>query len=108
MTTKKKSPSITERVVVVGSEGYGLCYGRIRATDDEIVASKSVTVYRVRHVARWYTSKPGGISSLIVDGPTTGSRIGAEAPSQLVLNVRNVFFCSDAAIEAFDAMVPAS
>lgn len=108
--TNSKKTSITspvERVVVIGTDGYGLVYGRIRATDAEIVASKSCTVYRCRHIARWYGGL-GGITSLVATGPTTGSRIGAECPSALVTSIRNVFFCSDVAIAAFDAMVPAS
>ncbi|MGL4444385.1 MAG: DUF6948 domain-containing protein [Alsobacter sp.] len=95
-----------ERVVVIGNDGYGLYYGRITATDEEIAIGRAVRVSRCRHIAHW-KGDPGGITSLAAGGPRSGSRIGRECPSALITGVKNVFDCSEEAAARFDDM-PAS
>jgi hypothetical protein len=94
-----------QRAVIIGSGTYGLCYGFISATDDEIVKFTAVRVTDARHIA-YYRTVPGGLTSLAVFGPHDGSRIGAPCPSALVMNVKNVFDCSPEAVEKFSAMAP--
>lgn len=102
---KKKSG---ERMAIIGNEGYGLYYGRVIATDEEIMKSKSVRVYECRHIRYWY-GKPGGITSLAAFGPcgprVAENRIGAPCPSTLITEVKAVHECSPEAVAAFAAVV---
>jgi hypothetical protein len=108
LTNHERNTDMSEktRVVIIGNDGYGLYYGRITATDEEIARNKAVRVYRCRHIAHW-KGDPGGITSLAATGPHRGSRIGKECPSALVTGVKNVFECSADAVGRFDDM-PAS
>jgi hypothetical protein len=94
------------RPVIVANSSYGLYYGRITASDEEIAKHGCVRVSRCRHIAHW-KGDPGGITSLASTGPQRGSRIGKECPSALVTAVRNVFDCTIEATLRFDDM-PAS
>lgn len=100
---------MNKRYVIVGNERYGLYCGWTSATDAEVVATKSIRLDKCRHICRWY-GKTGGITSLAAYGPCgpsmMESRIGAEAPSQLLQGVVNVIDCTDAAIAAFERIVP--
>lgn len=97
----------TERVVVIANDGYGLYYGRITASDEEIARTRAVRVSRCRHIAHW-KGDPGGITSLAATGPQRGSRIGKECPSALVTGVKNIFDCSAEATARFDDMAPSA
>ena len=102
MATKKTKG----RAVIVGHGNWGLVYGRISASDAEIVKAKAVRVSACRHIAHW-KGDPGGITSLAATGPRAGSRIGKPTASALVVDVHAVWDVSDEAVRAFDAM-PAS
>lgn len=93
------------RKVIVSNDGYGLYYGEVEASDDDIAAKRAVRVFNIRHILRWYGGT-GGITSLAAWGPKIGkdNRIGAPAPSGLVTGVKNVFEVSPEAAAAFEAV----
>lgn len=103
MTKTKKPLKTAPRHVLVGNERYGLYIGIATATDDEIVASKSVRLTGCRHVARWF-GRTGGITSLAAHGPCgprkMESRIGAPSDA-LLTGVVNVFSLTPEAVAAF-------
>ena len=55
-------------MAIIGHGSYGLTYGEIRATDEEIVRDKAVRVFHARNIRYWY-GKNGGITSLAAYGP---------------------------------------
>ena len=89
---------------IVGNGPYGLWFGRVIATDEEIVASRAVRLYAARNIRYWYGRK-GGVTSLAAHGPCgprqQESRIGAEIESTLLLDVKAIHKCSDAACQRF-------
>lgn len=101
MTKKIKTK---KRYVIVGNQSYGLYYGQTDATDGDIAETKSVRIEGCRHICHW-RGKTGGITSLAAFGPcgpkVAESRIGAPAPSALVMGVVNVFDVSAEAVKAF-------
>ena len=103
MTKKSSSP----RMCIVGNGPYGLWFGEVRATDKEVVESKSVRLYQARNIRYWYGRK-GGITSLAAFGPcgsrVAECRIGAPIASTLLLDVKAVHECSPEAVAAFDAV----
>lgn len=92
------------RWVIVGNGPWGLWFGQVEATDAEIVASKAVRLFRARNIRYWY-GRSGGITSLAAFGPcgkrAAESRIGAEIPSTLLLDVKAVHDCTPEAVDAF-------
>ena len=104
MQKKKAAKKSGERYVVIGAGSWCLWYGRIRASDAEILKTKSARVYDCRHVRYWYGGT-GGITSLAAWGPcgprVKESRIGAPCPSSLITDVRAVHECSPEAVTAF-------
>jgi hypothetical protein len=99
-----------KRHVIVGNQSYGLYFGETDATDQEIAETKSVRLENCRHICHW-RGKTGGITSLAAFGPCGPqvklSRIGAPAPSSLLMGIVNVLDCSDEAVKAF-AMIEVS
>lgn len=108
MPKAKKKQKTQTRHVLVGNQSYGLYIGETDATDQEIVASRSVRLRNCRHVAKWY-GRTGGVTSLAAHGPcgprANDSRVGAPADA-LLTGVVNVFDLSPEAIAAFAAIVP--
>ena len=51
------------RWVIIGNGPWGLWFGQIEASDDEIIEKKAVRVYRARNIRYWY-GRHGGITSL--------------------------------------------
>lgn len=100
MATKNKKM----RFVIVGNKSYGLYYGETDATDASVVETESIRLTNCRHIAQWY-GKTGGITSLAAHGPcgpnVSKCRIGAPAPSNLLLGVVNVIDCTSEAIANF-------
>lgn len=98
MATKKQ----TGRWVIVTSQYRDLYYGLITATDKEISETHAVRVERCRHIAYW-TGPKGGLTSLAVEGPAAGSRIGGET-SVLITGVAHVLNVTEAAQVRFAAV----
>ncbi len=94
--------------VLVGNSNHGLYIGETDATDEEILATKSVRLHNCRHVARWF-GMTGGITSLAAHGPCgprkMESLVGAPCRA-LITNVVNVFRLSHTAQTAFEDIVP--
>lgn len=105
----KKKAARKLRPVIVGNERYGLYYGLVDATDDEINKKKAVRMTACRHVCRWYCAEAGGITSLARIGPdpTKGNRIGGPADAFLT-GVVNVYDCTPEAAKAFDGIEPSA
>lgn len=105
---KVKSAAVKRkrRTVIIGNDKYGLYYGDVEASDEEIIAKKAVRVYGCRHIAYWQGGT-GGITSLAAWGPKVGgdSRIGAPADA-LITGVVNVLDVSADARVAFAMAVP--
>lgn len=99
-----KTENRKKRHVIVGNQSYGLYFGETDATDSEIAETKSVRLENCRHICHW-RGKTGGITSLAAFGPcgpnVRQSRIGAPAPSSLLMGIVNVIDCSDEAVKAF-------
>ena len=91
---------------IVGNGPWGLWFGRVIATDAEIAKTHSVRLFEARSIRHWYGRK-GGITSLArygLCGPRmTQSRVGGEAESTLLLEVKAVHLCSAAAAATFRA-----
>ncbi len=102
MATKNEKKH--RRHVIVGNQSYGLYFGETDATDAEIAETKSVRLDNCRHICHW-RGKTGGITSLAAHGPcgpnVKQSRIGAPAPSSLLMGVVNVLDCTDEAVKNF-------
>lgn len=100
-TKKMKEAKRTRRAVIVGNGPYGLYYGQVEATDEEVLQERSVRVYECRHIARWKGGR-GGITALAATGPDAdGSLIGAACPSSLLTDVKAIHDVSDAAQARF-------
>lgn len=101
-TSTKNAPA--RRTVIIGNQSYGLYLADVEASDADIIASKSVRGYNVRHICHWQ-GKTGGITSLAAFGPcgpkVGESRIGAPAETALLMGVVNVLDCSQEAIANF-------
>jgi hypothetical protein len=94
------------RKVIIGSGSYGLYFGEIEASDEEIIAKKAVRLFGCRHIRRWYGGT-GGITSLAAWGPKANkdNRIGAPATSALITNVVNVYDVTPEAAAAFESVL---
>jgi len=105
MTTEKNAGAWS----IVGNGPYGLWFGRVIASDEEIAESHSVRLYDARNIRRWYGQK-GGISSLAAHGPCgprqQESRIGATIESTLLLDVKAVHRCHEEAVLRFAEVQP--
>ena len=92
------------RWVIVGNGPWGLWFGQIEDDDVAIATSHSVRLYRARSIRYWYGRK-GGITSLAaygLCGPRKDeSRIGAEIESNLLLDVKAIHDCTEAAVASF-------
>lgn len=106
-TAAKKTQKPARRTVIIGNDKYGLYYGDVEDSDDQIIAKKAVRVFGCRHVFRWFGGT-GGITSLAAWGLRAGAdnRIGAPADA-LITGVVNVFDVTAEAKATFDA-TPAS
>ena len=106
MATKKVKKN-QERFVIVGNGSWCLWFGKVKATDAEVLKDKAVRVYDCRHVRYWYGGT-GGITSLAKWGPCGSrakeSRIGAPCPSSLITDVRAIHDCTDEAVVNFAAI----
>ena len=98
--TAKKSKS---RYVLVGNSHYGLYFGKTSDSDESISKSKKIRMTECRHVFLWYGGH-GGITSLAAMGPCgtrmTESKIGAPCDA-LLMDIVNVFDCTEACVSAF-------
>lgn len=106
MATKRTKSA--ERYAIIGHGPYGLSYGLVSASDEDIIRDKAVRVRECRNIRYWYGGK-GGISSLSAWGPcgprAQESRIGHPEPSTLILDVKAVRDCTPEAVAAFAAIV---
>ncbi|MFH1186160.1 MAG: hypothetical protein V1755_14145 [Chloroflexota bacterium] len=100
------SPPIGGRWVIVGNGPWGLWFGRVIASDEEIVATKSARLYDARNIRYWY-GRNGGITSLAAHGlcgpKAAQSKIGAPIKSTLLLDVKAVHDCSAECVATFAA-----
>ena len=100
MPTKKPAA----RTMIIAAGNYGLYYGEITESDEQINATKMAHVGRCRHIAYW-EGPLGGITSLAESGPTKNSRIGlATTTPSVILDVRNLFPVSPASAARFEAV----
>jgi len=108
MEPKEKEEMSEGRWCIVGNGSWGLWFGRVIATDAEIIESTAVRLYDARNIRYWYGRK-GGITSLAAFGPCgpdkDKSRIGAPIESTLLLDVKAVHVCSEEAVKAFTEIV---
>lgn len=91
------------RYVIVTTQYRDLYCGLISASDAEIASTHAVRVSEARHIAYWQGPK-GGLTSLAVEGPEDGSRIGAPIASMLVTGVAHVLDVTEAARARFAAI----
>ena len=110
MATKKTKPAATEapmRAVIVGNGPWGLWFGRVCASDEEVIATRAVRLFEARNIRYWY-GRSGGITSLAAFGPcgprVEQTRIGAPIPSTLLLDVKAIHDCAELAVAAFAAV----
>ena len=93
---------------VVGNGPWGLWFGQVRDSDEQIIKTKALRLYNARNIRYWY-GRSGGITSLAAFGPCGArakeSRIGAPISSTLLLEVKAVHECSPEAVAAFAAIV---
>jgi hypothetical protein len=105
---KKTTKANEGRWAIVGNGPWGLWFGRVCATDAEIVESHAVRIYDARGIRYWYCRLNGGITSLAAVGPSgpkvSQCRIGAPVVSTLVLDVKAVHDCTPEAVAAFAAV----
>jgi hypothetical protein len=95
------------RWCIIGNGPWGLWFGRVKASDAEVIKTKAVRVFDARNIRYWY-GKSGGITSLAAFGPCgpkqQDSRIGATIASTLILDVKAIHECSPEAVANFAAI----
>ena len=103
-TTKRSTPSKTQRYAIIANGSCGLYVGIVVKHD---LKAGVVEARECRHVRYWY-GKSGGITSLAafgLCGPRAAeSRIGAPCTATLT-NVVNLFDCTTEARATFEAAV---
>jgi hypothetical protein len=102
MATKKRTtkPKRITRTCIITTQYRDLYFGVIAATDEEVTASKSVSVDECRHIAYWKGPK-GGITSLAAEGPGPGSNIGKPVDGVLITGVAHLIPVTPGAAAGF-------
>lgn len=94
---------MSERAVIIGhgTSGYGLCFGYTSESNDEILARRSLTLQRARHIA-YYESGKGGLTTLAVQGPSKESRIGKAVETLGLAEVLTILSVSEGAAKLIE------
>ena len=87
---------------IITNKHRGLYYGEISKKGVETAMKTGVAKIRnMRHISYW-KGPTGGLSSLAVQGPGEGSRIGDPVGVAYLSDVCNILVCEPAAIARFE------